>query len=217
MRSAKIFTLSLIVIFLSTATFAQSGRKQKKAPELPPVQGVPAPSKTPEPPKSDLPEIDPEKEKEDEKKKASMRGIILGTDWADMNVSLNVSDYVRSACQDELRRQVRGLEVRPNGRMSRGDAVKIAKDEERFYTVLLEFSTMSQLEVRYTIFEPKTGKVLGIGSSWIPTDSYGRASYYGYERAGRDVARQILGRVDLHPLTSPASTPPANPKTPLVR
>ncbi len=214
MRSAKILTVSIIVILLSTVAFGQSGRKQKKGQDLPPVQGVPAPSKTPEPPKSDLPEIDPEKEKEDEKKKASMRGIIIGTDWADMNVSMGIADYVRGACQDELRRTVRGLEIRSTGKMGRSDAIKMAKDEDRFYTVLMEFSTMSQLEVRFTIFEPKTAKVLGIGSAWIQTDSYGRSSYYYYERAGRDVARQILGRVDLHPTTSPASTPPTTPKVP---
>jgi hypothetical protein len=137
MRNAKWFVALLTLVLLGGATFAQSGRKQKKAPELPPVQGVPAPSKTPEPPQPDIPEPDPEKEKDKEKQKASAKGIILGTDWADMNVSMGMADYVRRACHAELSRVARGLEVRNTGSMSRSDAIKMAKDEDRFYVVAI--------------------------------------------------------------------------------
>ena len=198
MRPAKLILALCLFALVLPAGFAQSGRKQKKGADQPPVQGVPKPTKTPEPPVSDVPEPDPEKEKAKEKERASAKGIILGTDWADMNVGSGVSDYVRNACLAELRRVVRGLEVRASTNLNRGDAVKGAKNEDRFYTVLMEFSTMmSQLEVRYTIYEPKTAKVLGMGSALIQTDSSGRSSYYYYERAGRDVARQIISRLDL--------------------
>jgi hypothetical protein len=198
MRNAKWFVALLTLVLLGSATFAQSGRKQKKAPELPPVQGVPAPSKTPEPPQPDIPEPDPEKEKDKEKQKASAKGIILGTDWADMNVSMGMADYVRRACHAELSRVARGLEIRNTGSMSRSDAIKMAKDEDRFYVVAIEFQSFgSQYEVRYTIYEPKTAKPMGVGSAPIYTDSYGRASYYSFERAGRDIAQQLIRRLDL--------------------
>ena len=202
MRHAKWFvallTLALFGALIGTAAFAQSGRKQKKAQELPPVQGVPVPSKTPEAPPPDVLEPDPEKEKDKEKERASAKGIILGTDWADMNASMGVADYVRRACRSELMRVIRGLEVRDTGNMSRSDAVKMAKDEDRFYTVALEFRVIGQqYEVQYTIYEPKTAKPMGIGSSWIQTDSYGRTSTWSYERAGREVAQQIIKRLDL--------------------
>ena len=200
----KRIMLLLLLVLIGTVAVAQSGRKQKKAPDLPPVQGVPAPSKTPEPPQPDVPEPDPEKEKEKEKARASAKGIVLGTDWADMNISMGMADYVRRACRSELTRLMRGLEVRDTGNMSRSDAIKMAKDEDRFYVVCLEFQTFgSSYEVRYTIYEPKTAKSLGLGSSPIYTDSYGRASYYAYERAGRDIARQLLNRLDLHPSKIP--------------
>lgn len=198
MRNAKWLVALLILALLGTVTFAQSGRKQKKAPDLPPVQGVPAPSKTPETPQPDIPEPDPEKEKEKEKERASAKGIILGTDWADMNVSMGMADYVRRACHSELSRVIRGLEIRNTGNMSRSDAIKMAKDEDRFYVVAIEFQSFgSQYEVRYTVFEPKTAKSIGIGSAPIYTDSTGRVSYYSFERAGRDIAQQLIRRLDL--------------------
>ncbi|MBL8205602.1 MAG: hypothetical protein JNM09_15310 [Blastocatellia bacterium] len=198
MRNAKWLVALLILALFGTVTFAQSGRKQKKAPDLPPVQGVPAPSKTPETPQPDIPEPDPEKEKEKEKERASAKGIILGTDWADMNVSMGMADYVRRACHSELSRVIRGLEIRNTGSMSRSDAIKMAKDEDRFYVVAIEFQSFgSQYEVRYTVFEPKTAKAIGIGSAPIYTDSTGRVSYYSFERAGRDIAQQLIRRLDL--------------------
>jgi len=198
MRNAKWLVALLILALLGTVTFAQSGRKQKKAPDLPPVQGVPAPSKTPETPQPDIPEPDPEKEKEREKERASAKGIILGTDWADMNVSMGMADYVRRACHSELSRVIRGLEIRNTGSMSRSDAIKMAKDEDRFYVVAIEFQSFgSQYEVRYTVFEPKTAKAIGLGSAPIYTDNTGRVSYYSFERAGRDIAQQLIRRLDL--------------------
>ena len=198
MRNAKWFVALLTLALLGTAGFAQSGRKQKKAPELPPVQGVPVPSKTPEAPPPDVPEPDPEKEKEKEKARASAKGVIIGTDWADMNASMGMGDYVRRACQSELSRVVRGLEIRNTGNMSRSDAIKMAKDEDRFYVVAIEFQTFgSQYEVRFTIYEPKTAKAIGLGSAPIYADNTGRTSYYSFERAGRDIAQQLIRRLDL--------------------
>ena len=201
-RPKLMMLLLSLVLIGTTAVVAQSGRKQKKGADLPPVQGVPVPSKTPEAPKPDVPEPDPEKEKE--KARASAKGIILGTDWADMNASMGIADYVRRACRSELVRVIRGLEVRDTGNMSRSDAIKMAKDEERFYTVCLEFQTFgSSYEVRYTIYEPKTAKAMGVGSSPIYADNSGRGSYYAYERAGRDIARQLVNRLDLQPSKFP--------------
>lgn len=198
MRNIKLIFTTLLLLLLTVSAVGQSGRKQKKAPDLPPVQGVPVPSKTPEPPKSDIPEPDLEDDTKKEEKKAGQRGIILGTDWADMNAGMGVADYMRGACRIELLRAVRGLEVRDTGNMSRSDAIKMAKDEDRFYVVQLEFQTFGQqYEVRYTIYEPKTGKNLGLGSASIYADQYGRVSALSYQRAGRDLARQILGRVEL--------------------
>ncbi len=198
MRNTKWFVALLTLTLIGTVAFAQSGRKQKKVPDLPPVQGVPAPSKAPEAPPPDTPEPDPEKEKDKEKARASAKGIIIGTDWADMNAAMGMGDYVRRACQSELARVVRGLEIRNTGNMSRSDAVKMAKDEDRFYVVAIEFQTFgSQYEVRYTIYEPKTAKSIGLGSAPIYADNTGRVSYYSFERAGRDIAQQLVRRLDL--------------------
>lgn len=76
MKKSYLVALALMLI-LSVAGFAQSGRKQKKE-DLPPVQGVPPPSKTEEPPKPDIPEED---EKAKAKKPELKYGIILGTFW----------------------------------------------------------------------------------------------------------------------------------------
>lgn len=114
-----------------------------------------------------------------------------------MNSSMGTSDYVRSACRAEMMKLVRGLEVRDNNQMSRSDAIKIAKEEEKFYPVALEFEQFAgRPEIRYTIFEPKTGKITGTGSVPIYPDPTGNYSYYSYQRAARDLARQILGRID---------------------
>lgn len=204
MRNAKWLVALLTLALIGCAAFAQSGRKQKKAPDLPPVQGVPAPSKTPEAPQPDIPQPDPDEEGKKEKARASAKGIILGTDWADMNASMGVADFVRRACRSELTRVIRSLEIRDTGNMSRSDAVKIAKDEERFYTVAMEFRFIAQqYEVQFTIFEPKTGKAMGVGSAWIQTDMYGRASNWSYERAGREIAQQLIRRLDLQPSRLP--------------
>lgn len=200
----RILTGLVVVLLLTTFAFAQSGRKQKKAPDLPPVQGVPAPSKTPEPPQPDVPDPDPEKEKEKEKARANAKGIILGTDWADMNASMGVADFVRQSVRAELTRAIRGLEVRDTGRMNRSDAIKMAKDEDRFYTVAMEFRFIGQqYEVQYIIYEPKTAKTMGVGSAWIPMDGMGRTSAWSYQRAGRDIAQQLIQRLGLQPSRFP--------------
>jgi hypothetical protein len=63
------------------------------------------------------------------------------------------------------------------------------------------------VDLRYTIFEPKTGKVAGMGSGYpvqpttrIPVPPIGASRDQIYiDWAGRDVARQVMKKLGITP------------------
>jgi hypothetical protein len=103
---------------------------------------------------------------------------------------------------------MRTIQISEEGNQHRSDAMKAAKESER-YVVWMEFlidqmrTSSYGFELRYTVFEPKTAKVVGSGYG-VPQQPTGpialppiggaRADVYA-DWAGRDVARQVMKRL----------------------
>ena len=196
----------LICLLLSVAiASAQSGRKQKKSDPQPPVQGVNQPETrvTPE----------PESTQEKPKDKGPQKTIMIMTSMPDMAIPLYYVDGARQGCLSELRENLKTVDLRESRNQTRSDAIKTAKEDERTYVVLIDTeydrmgSSGSSIDLRYTIFEPKTGKVLGTGSGYpsqpsgrmpVPPVGGSRDQIY-VELMGRDIARQVMKKLGLVP------------------
>jgi hypothetical protein len=199
--AAVLFCLTLLLPMAS----AQSGRKQKKAEPQPPVQGVNQPEARTQP----EPEVEPEADKQ--KDKASERSLLVMSALPDIGLSSWYVDTARLACVREIQRLARGLVVREAANQHRSDAIKAAKDDDKTHVVWLELvadgmnSTMGGLDLRYTIMEPKTGKVVGSGAGYPRQPNSGNpVPPMGASReqmlldwAGRDVAEQVVNRLKL--------------------
>ncbi len=196
-------TVFASLLMMSALAVGQSGRKQKKAETQPPVQGVNQPEARTVP----EPEIAPEKPKEKDPGKA----ILVSSNMPDLEIPMFYADTARQGCVSELRNQLKGLSVREERNQNRSDAMKAAKDDDKTYIVWIELlydrfgtGSMNGLDMRYTIFEPKTGKVLGMGSGFPsqpggmsgPPIGASRDQVY-IDWAGRDIARQVIKRLNL--------------------
>lgn len=203
-RLVFICAVSLCAVLCALA-FGQSGRKQKKPDPQPPVQGVNQPDARVQP----EPEAEPEKNKEKEKEKGPV--IMVATGWGEIEIPNYYTDTAREACLREFRDVLKGsVELREARNQHRGDAIKTAKEDDRTYVVWMELvvdrfaSSSGGVDLRYTIFEPKTGRVAGSGSGY-PRQSSGRSvPPIGASRAqvyldwmGRDVAQQVISRLKL--------------------
>jgi len=202
-------SIALVVCSLMLAiapALGQSGRKQKKPTPEPPVQGVNQPQTSTE-------KTEPASETPAEKPKEKGPAILVATEMADMAISSIFPDIAREGCMRELREGARGLEIRDARNQTRADAIKAAKEDDRTYVVWMQFeldrmgTSTTGFDLRYTIFEPKTGKVLGSGSGYpvsgsrmpVPPIGASRAEVQA-EWAGRDVAHQVLKRLHLKEL-----------------
>ncbi|MBL8167850.1 MAG: hypothetical protein JNJ50_06840 [Acidobacteria bacterium] len=202
------FSVALVCVFLlSFAVLGQSGRKQKKAEVQPPVQGV----NQPEARTVAEPEAEPEKPKEQPKEK---RSILVGSFLADLELPMYFADTAREGCMRELRDQLKYVELQQERNQTRSDAMKAAKDDDTRYVIWLELvydrygtGSMNGVDLRYTIFEPKTGRIAGAGSGFpvqpnsgapIPPIGASRTQMY-LDWAGRDVAQQVIKRLGLRP------------------
>ena len=196
-------TAVVCVLMLAVLALAQSGRKQKKAETQPPPQGI----NQPETRTVAEPEIAPEKPKEKEKGPA----IVVSTSMTDIEVPGFYADTAREGCFNELRRELKVIELRQERNQHRSDAIKMAKEEENTYVVYIELTydrmgagSMNGLDMRYTIFGPQTAKVMGTGSGYPRQPNNGGAPPLGASRdqvyvdwAGRDVAQQVIKRLNL--------------------
>ncbi|NOT60148.1 MAG: hypothetical protein HOP19_07970 [Acidobacteria bacterium] len=213
--------LCLLSVSFSFGVFAQSGRKQKKAETQPPPQGVNQPDKRVS--NNDFggaatsSSTDPEAEEKDGKPKlqAIKKRLIVMSAMPDMNVSLYFSDIARQGLLSEARRLVPTLQLSDSGsNQNRSDAMKAAKESDDAYVVLLEIESMSGsgmingLDLRFTLYEPKTGKQIAFGSGYPQQPSAGGVGLppIGGSRtdirmdwAARDVARQVIGKMNLRP------------------
>jgi hypothetical protein len=193
------------LMLLIAVASGQSGRKQKKAEAQPPVQGVNQPEARVQP----EPELKPEKPKDE----GPRRTIMVASGMGDMMIPTYYVDIARQGCISEFREALKSIDLREDRNQNRSDAIKIAKNDDSTYVVLLELeldrmgSSTSGVDVRYTIFEPKTGKVAGSGSGY-PTQPMGGAprppigasrDQMYVEWMGRDVARQVMKRLGLTP------------------
>lgn len=190
----------LIAIFLllpGDDAFSQSGRKQKKSEAQPPVQGVNQPDTR----------ITPEPEVEPAKPKVTGPAVLIVSDTPDLGLPIYFSDIARQACAAELR-EAQLADLREAKNQNRADASKAAKNED-VYAVHLELRVDSlgqtssnsryQLDLRFTVYEPKTGKVILSGSGY-PTQQQARTPVpigYDYDQRqvelmGRDVGRRVL-------------------------
>ncbi|HQR35226.1 MAG TPA: hypothetical protein PLK30_20980 [Blastocatellia bacterium] len=203
----RIHAKSLVVLFgcllvLGVVAAGQSGRKQKKADPQPVVQGVNNPDARTVP----EPEVVPEKPKEVEKGKA----VMVSSAMTDIEIPGFYADTAREACLNELRREVKTIQLSSERNQHRSDAMKAAKDGDTF-VVWIELlydrmgaGSMNGLDMRFTVFEPKTGKSIAFGSGY-PRQPGGMSSPpLGASRdqvyvdwAGRDIAQQVIKRLGL--------------------
>jgi len=195
--------LAALVCLMTLAALAsgQSGRKQKKAEPQPPVQGVNQPEARTVP----EPEVTPEKPKE----KDPGRSVMVSTAMADIGISSFYPDASRRGCIDELRQALRTIQISEERNQHRSDAIKAAKESDRTHVVWMEFevdrmgTSRYGFELRYTVFEPKTAKVVASGYGYpqqptgpisLPPIGTGSSDIYA-DWAGRDVARQVMKRL----------------------
>ncbi|HEU0174432.1 MAG TPA: hypothetical protein VFV58_09225 [Blastocatellia bacterium] len=197
--AASICLLALTAFAISTS--GQSGRKQKKADPQPPVQGVNQPEARTVP----EPEVSPD----ENKKKEPQRTVMVSTAMTDIGISSFYPDTARRGCIEEFRRAMHTIQISEARDQHRSDAIKTAKESDQTYVVWMEFQvdqmgmSNSGFELRYTVFEPKTAKVVGIGSGYpqqpsgpisLPPIGSSRTDVYA-DWAGRDVARQVMKRL----------------------
>lgn len=201
-----VLTACFCLLLISSVAFAQSGRKQKKADPLPPVQGVNQPEARTQPETTVSPE-DNDKPKAEEIK---TRFQVM-SEMGDMGIPNYFNDTVRAACVHELKRQVRGLPASDSGgNKNRSDALDIAKNNDDVYVVLFDLQvdrmgvSSNGLELRFTVFEPKTGKQVAFGTgmpvqpSGFPQPPIGATrEQVQLEWAARDAAQQIVSRLKL--------------------
>jgi hypothetical protein len=196
--AASMCLLALAAFAISTS--GQSGRKQKKSAPQPPVQGVNQPDARTVP----EPEVSPD----ENKKKEPQRAIMVWTELPDIGISSYYPDTARRGCMEEFRRVMRSIDITEGRDQHRSEAIKAAKDSDHAYLLYMEFridqmASNNGFDLRYTIFEPKTAKVVGTGSGYpqqpsgpisLPPIGGARTDVY-VDWAGRDVARQVMKRL----------------------
>jgi hypothetical protein len=194
--------VTCLMLFSSVAGWGQSGRRQKRPEAEPPIQGVNRPETRTQ--------SEPIPLAEEQVARQKGPGLLLMTGTPDVMIPLFLADAVTRGCLEELRPLLRGdHDLREERNQNRSDAIKAAKTEEGYYVLLLEVeadrvgTSRTGVEVRYTIFEPKTGKVVGSGMGF-PTQPTGGMSAppIGASRqqvlldwVGRDIARQVVRRL----------------------
>jgi hypothetical protein len=205
-------TTTLLCFFLCTlilcaSAAAQSGRKQKKADPLPPVQGVNQPEAR------TVPESEVAPETATKPKEEPKTGVMVMSDMGEMGVPQYYNDTARLACIQELHKQIPAMQASDGGsNKNRSDALHAAKDSDTVYVVLLELvidrmgTTSNGLELRYTVYEPKTGKQVMFGTGYpvrpngIPTPPIGMTrDQVSIEWSGRDVAQRVIDKLKLRP------------------
>jgi hypothetical protein len=204
LRQARWLVLILLIgALVGVQASGQSGRKQKKGSNEPPVQGVNQPDArvTPEP------EAPPDQPKEKPKGAA----VMVSTEMPGFDIPLYYPDIARQGCLNELRLIAQDLDLSESKNQTRSEAINAAKSDDRRYVVWMQFeidrmgASSGGFNLKYTIFEPKTSKVLGIGEGVPvqpnrPTPPIGASrSEVLAEWAGRDVAHQIVKRLHIAP------------------
>jgi hypothetical protein len=164
MKSAnRITVIGFLILACSFAAYTQSGRRQTK-----PEPAAPIPSPTPEPtPKPKTEAKEPE------------LFFFVGADRS-RSYSFYPSSYydaVLSGCSEVLRHYSSAQVDVTDRELSRGEAIKKAKDSANTYTVLLELqedamsrspgnSQYDQIQLEYVVFAPGTAKIVTSGRTY---------------------------------------------------
>jgi hypothetical protein len=195
----------ICLLALGAVAIAQSGRKQKKADPQPQVQGVNQPEARTVP----EPEVAPDKPKEKTLEKG--KAIQVSSAMGDMEIPMFYTTAVSDGCLDQLRRELKTAQLSSERNQTRSDAMKAAKDSEDMFVVWIELQysrvgagSMNGVDVRFTIFEPKTGKQIFFGNGFprqpqgmpIPPMGGTREQVY-LDWAGRDIAEQVIRKLGL--------------------
>lgn len=194
--------LIFLAALLSIPSLGQSGRRQKRAENQPPVQGVNQPEARTQPEPTSAPA--------EERQKEEGPGIIVMTGMPGAMIPIFFADIARQGCINEFRTILRTAhDIRESRNQSRSEAIKAAKENDKYYVLWLDVdvdqmgTSMMGVDLRYTIYEPKTAKVAGIGSGFPTQPSSGssmpplgasRQQVY-LDWAARDVARQVIKRL----------------------
>ena len=200
------FVIFACLLMLATMVVAQSGRKQKKADPQPQVQGVNNPDARTVP----EPEVVPEKPKEKPVEKG--KAIQVSSAMGDMEIPMYYTTAVSDGCLDQLRRELKTAQLSSERNQTRSDAMKDAKDSEDLFVVWIELQysrmgtgSMNGVDVRFTVFEPKTGRQIFFGTGFprqpqgmpIPPMGGGSRDQMYLDWAGRDIADQVIRKLGL--------------------
>ncbi|MBP6823563.1 MAG: hypothetical protein KA368_18580 [Acidobacteria bacterium] len=204
-NSKSIVVMFACLLLLATAAAGQSGRKQKKAEPQPAVQGVNQPETRTVP----EPEVVPDKPKEKQLEKG--KAIMVSSAMGDMQIPMYYTSAVSDGCLDQLRRELKTVQLSSERNQTRGEAMKTAKESEDLYVVWIELQydrmgagSMNGVDVRFTVFEPKTGKQIAFGTGYprqpngvgLPPLGGSREQMY-LDWSGRDIADQVIKRLGL--------------------
>ena len=160
-----VLTIAALIVLCALAGFAQSGRRVKKSttPPVPTPEASPSPTPKKSPEQPSIP-------------------IYLGTNSFDSfgSIPFYFNESVARSCAQAL--QQRGaIHVEISSRdVTRGDAVKRAKEIKEGYVVLLELRSdrmrtssqetdLSRIYIEYVVFAARTGKPITSGPAYQQT------------------------------------------------
>jgi hypothetical protein len=194
-----------LLVVCAIAGYAQSGRKQPKAPPAAPVP-TPTPEPTPEPKKND--------------KKSELGFIIAANRYTSIDsYPFTYFDAVMAGCAGRLRSGSSATVTVAQDDMNRGAAIKKAKAETTTtYIVLFELKldymarSYDDLVAEFTVFAPQTAKVVVFGTAYQNVNRRGpvvvgpnsRGSSGGLRReqllkyVGEDAGDRILKALNLN-------------------
>ena len=206
MRRYSLLVVAALLFTLASpcASLAQSGRKQKKAEPMPPVQGVNQPELRTQQETAVAPEDNKAKEKD-------RTWIEVMSSMPDIGIPTYYTDTARQAFSQEMRKFSQSVQLTDGGNnKNRKEAMDAAKNSDKTYAVWLELQTDQYsnngygFDLRYWVFEPKTGKQIAFGSGYpqrpngMPQPPIGMSRVEVYiEWAARDVAQRVAEKLGL--------------------
>jgi hypothetical protein len=196
----RLLTTAVILALCVLTVQAQSGRRQVKPEPAAPVP-TPTPEPTPTPKKAE---------------KETDLLFFIGADRNDFsaNCPFTYYDAVIAGCTERLR-SGSSADVDPsNQSLSRGEAIKKAKESKDTYVVLLTLRldsmarSSNDITVEFMVFAPTTGKIATSGNAYLNSNRAGpisvpRGSSSVLYReqllklAGEDVGKRILKSLHL--------------------
>jgi len=196
----RLLTTAVVLVLCVLTVQAQSGRRQVKPEPAAPVP-TPTPEPTPTPKKAE---------------KETDLLFFIGADRNDFsaNFPFTYYDAVIAGCAERLRSGSSAEVDASSQSLSRGEAIKKAKESKDTYVVLLTLkldsmaSSSNDITVEFMVFTPSTGKIATSGNAYLNSNRAGpisvpRGSSSVLYReqllklAGEDVGKRILKSLHL--------------------